>query len=299
MGLYDREYYRNDPRPGGLMGGVGQACKWLIAINAAVFVLQLLTREGRGWGVTEWLMLDPVEVLRHWQLWRILTCAFCHDPDSLWHLLFNMLFLWMCGSQVEAIYGMREFVRFYLAAAIFSGLCFLLFAFAFARPAPMLGASGAVMAVTVVCAMYYPTQKVLFFFVIPIELRWLVILSAIFDVYPLLREMGGAQEDDRVAHVAHLGGLVYGFLYKRFDLRFSRLLPELRWPRFRQLVRNRTSGRSSNVKLYQPPDDARAQADLERQVDAILAKITSEGEGSLTDAERAVLKEASRRYKRR
>jgi membrane associated rhomboid family serine protease len=299
MGLYDREYYRTEPQGGGLMGGVAPVCKWLIAINAGVFVLQVLTLNSPHGGATGWFALDPRSVVEGWEFWRLLTYAFTHDPDNPFHVLFNMWFLWMCGSQIEPIYGPREFLRFYLAASVFTGLCHLAFAFVVHSLAPCIGASGAVLAVTMICAMYYPTQKVLLLFVIPVEMRWLVVLCAIFDAYPLLRELGGAGMRDQVAHAAHLGGLFYGFVYKWYDLRWSRILPAVAWPRIRQVVRNRTSGRSSKVRLYEPPDERRNQADLERRVDEILAKISAEGEASLTEAERQVLKEASRRYKKR
>lgn len=302
MGLYDREYYRNTPVSGGFLGGATPACNWLIAINVAVHILQVLTFEradalqGEISRVTTWLQLSPNRVVEDFQVWRLLTYAFCHS--DLFHLVGNMIFLWICGRNIEPIYGPREFVRFYLTAAVFSGLCFTAFCYVIGRMDISVGASGAVMAVVVVCAMYYPTQEILMFFVIPVQLRWLVLVYLVFDLYPVLQELGGAQPFSRIAHSAHLGGLLYGYLYKRYDLRFSRLSSGLSWPRFRQLVRS-SSRRNPNVRLYQPPDERRQQADLERQVDEILAKITAQGESSLTDAERNILKEASQRYKRR
>src|SRR5579863_7911604 len=118
MGVYDRDYYRNDPPGGGVLGGVAPVCKGLIVVNVIVFVLQILTRDSRSGGLSEWLALSPGYVLQQWEIWRLLTYAFCHDPDSLLHLVFNMLFLWMMGSQIEHIYGSREFLKFYLTAAV-------------------------------------------------------------------------------------------------------------------------------------------------------------------------------------
>ncbi|MFN0055343.1 MAG: rhomboid family intramembrane serine protease [Planctomycetales bacterium] len=299
MGFYDRDYYRAEPVDRGFFGGAAPGCKWLIAITAVVYVAQILTFRGPGGGVGGWLMMLPEQVVSGGQVWRLATYALCHDPDTPLHLLFNMWMLWLCGSQVEPIYGTREFVRFYIAGAILAGIAYLAFGFGFSHPAPMLGASGAVMAVTVVCAMYYPTQRILIFFVIPLELRWMVILAAIFDVYPLLQVIGGKDLRDHVAHAAHLGGLLYGFLYKRYDLRFSRLFSGLNWLQIRQRVRTAIASRRKNVRLYQPPPDAAPTQDLDRQVDAILAKITAQGEASLTDRERDILKEASRRYRHR
>jgi membrane associated rhomboid family serine protease len=300
MGVYDRDYYRNDPPGGGLLGGVAPICKWLIAINVAVFVLQLMTDDpltGRG-GITEWFMLSPSGVVRRFEIWRLLTYAFCHATD-IWHILGNMFFLWLCGSQVEPIYGPREFLRFYLTAAILSGLGYLGFALMMGRDAPSLGASGAVMAVAMLCAIYYPSMKILVMFVLPIEMRWLVAIYVVYDLYPVLRELGGARSLDHVAHSAHLAGLLYGYLYKRFDLRYSRLLAGWSWPKMKRMVRTATARRPEDVRLYNPPEEAAPSPDLKVRVDEILAKISAQGESSLTDSEREILKEASRRFKKR
>lgn len=299
MGLYDREYYRDTPGGGGLSGGIAPACKWLIAINIAVFVLQLLTAGQFRGGVTDWFVLDPVRVIWRFEIWRLVTYAFCHDRYMLSHLVGNMFFLWICGRQVEPLYGSREFVRFYLTAAVLAGVVYLVFGLVMARLNPMLGASGAVMAVAMLCALYYPTMEILFMLVFPIQLRWLVAGYVVFDLYPVLRQIGGEGGGDRVAHVAHLAGLLYGYLYKHFDLRYSRLMAGGWGSALRQSIRNRTRRRPKEVRLYEPPRETKSSAEFERQVDEILAKIGASGEASLTDAERLVLKEASQRYKRR
>jgi membrane associated rhomboid family serine protease len=295
MGLHDREYYRSSPTGGGPFGGAASMCSWLIAANVVVFVLQLLVGEG----LTRQLEMLPQRVVSEFEVWRLLTYAFCHDPRNLWHLLGNMFFLWICGRQIEPIYGGREFLKMYLTAAVFAGLCYLVFGFAIARPFPMLGASGAVMAVAMICALYYPTMEIIVMFVLPVQLRWLVAAYVVFDLYPVLSELGGERGMDQVAHAAHLGGLLYGFVYKTYDLRFSRLFAGTGWPRFRQMVPTSVTRRGRKVRLYEPPEERANPADLERRVDEILAKISAQGESSLTDAEREVLKEASRRYKHR
>src|SRR5579872_3174442 len=221
MGVYDRDYYRNDPPGGRLMGGVAPICKWLIAINVIVFVLQLLTSDSPHSSlVGDWLQMSSVRVMRHWEVWRLVTYSFCHAQDDLMHLVGNMWFLWIVGANVEPIYGPREFLRFYLTGAFVSALGFMAFELFMRRSSPMLGASGAVMAATMLCAMYYPSMKILVMFVLPVELRWLVPMYIAFDMYPVLQDLGGVGARDGVAHIAHLAGLAYGFLYKYFDLRY-------------------------------------------------------------------------------
>ncbi len=298
MGVYDRDYYRNDPPGGRLLGGVAPICQCLIAINVVVFILQMLTLDSADGGVTGWLLLSSDRVLRDWEVWRLVTYAFCHAKDPM-HIIANMWFLWMVGAHVEPIYGPREFLRFYLTGALVSALGFMAFEQFIGRSGFLLGASGAVMGVAMLCAMYYPSMKILFMFIIPIEMRWLVPMYIAFDMLPVLQQLGGAEATDNVAHIAHLSGLAYGFLYKHFDLRYSRLAAGWSWTRLKRLIKATTTRRPNDVRIYEPPDERVPTPDLKHRVDEILEKISAQGESSLSDTERDILKEASRRYKNR
>src|SRR5208337_1717560 len=99
MGIYDREYYRREgPSFLDSFTNRGKVCKWLIIINISAFVLQLLTRQKEiglgGWwwksAFTDAFILN-VDAVLHGQVWRLLTYAFLHDPNSIWHIVFNML----------------------------------------------------------------------------------------------------------------------------------------------------------------------------------------------------------------
>ena len=118
-------------------------------------------------------------------------------------------------------------------------------------------------------------------------------------MFPVVSALGGGHVLDYVAHSAHLAGLAYGFLYKRFDLRYSRLMYGWSWPRMKRAVKAATLRKPENVRLYDPREEPAPTPDLKVRVDEILAKISSEGESSLTETEREILKEASRRYKKR
>src|SRR5262249_35661881 len=142
MGIYDREYYRREVSS--FLDSFqlrGQVCKWLIVLNVLIFGIQLLTRQrfppegpivlfyGPG-SFTEALMLNTDAVLNG-QVWRLITYAFLHDPGVglapghfYLHIIFNVWFLWLFGSEMEELYGSREFLAFYLAAALAGGLAF-------------------------------------------------------------------------------------------------------------------------------------------------------------------------------
>ncbi|MEX0718880.1 MAG: rhomboid family intramembrane serine protease [Planctomycetaceae bacterium] len=219
---------------------------------------------------------------RFWELlWRLVTYGFCHSTQGLMHIVFNMLVLWMFGRSIEPLLGSREFLAFYLAAIVISGLCHLVVQ-AF-EPVPVLGASGGVMAVVFLTAMYYPRMTVLLFFVVPVELRWVAVLYAVIDVAGLF------SDNPTVAHAAHLGGAAFGVAYKHYGWR---LMPWISG--FRVLLKSRRPSRPPRVRIHRPsPDEVRAR------VDDLLDKIHRQGEASLTDEERQFLRDASREYRHR
>lgn len=282
MGIEDREYLR-ESRPGRAFGPVAEigAIKFLLIANSAVFVLQMATQHV----VTEWLALDLAAVVPGLQIWRLVTYGFCHG--SFEHILFNMFALWIFGRHLEPVYGAREFLAFYLTGVIVSGLAHLIYQAASGSPAGALGASGGVMAVVFLTAALYPRMQILFMFVIPMELR---VLAALYAAADLLGAFGGGSG---VAHMAHLGGAAFGLLYWKFNWRLTGRWHGLKLPRRPRWRRQR------HVKLYEPPTAPPTPEDLEQRVDRVLQKIHDQGEASLTEDERALLREASRRYKSR
>ena len=292
MGIYSRDYIR-DTRPVGQFGGRTNlwAIKFLIIANIVVFVAQdipvgvpryveeqqtqrlVVVDDGK---LTSRLHLER-SGLKSFQIWRLLTYGFCHDTGNLEHILFNMFILWMFGRAIEPIYGSREFLAFYLCGVVTSGFCHVLFS-----KAPVVGASGGVMAVVFLTAMIYPRMKVLLFFVIPMELRWLAVLYALSDMFGLF-----GSGTNHVANAAHLGGAAFGVAYKYFNWNIMRRVGDFTAPR-----KLRIPGTGPRLRVHRP-----ATKDLKDQVDAILAKIHDQGESSLTRREREILKEASQKYK--
>jgi membrane associated rhomboid family serine protease len=301
MGIYSRDYLREDRRgwsAGGFWGTPG--CKWIIVATVVVFVLQLVSTRGMQIvigdqvfsrhvsPVTQALELDTTDVM-HGQVWRLLTYAFCHDVD-IWHIAINMIVLWWAGTTLERMYGTREFVLFYLVAACVSGLAFLALAMITSGPSVAIGASGAVMAAFAVYAILFPRQEIYVFFVVPVQIRFLLLFYVVYDLFPVLNSLSGHEGHDRVAHAAHLGGLAFGFAYHRFGWRIERLTANVP-----SLLKKQAWVRPRHVKVYRPPEEA--PQNFDGKVDAILDKIHSQGEASLTEQERETLRKASERYK--
>src|SRR5262249_21730559 len=149
----------------------------------------------------------------------------------IFHIFFNMLFLYWFGCTLESMYGSREFLLFYLAGALAAALANIAFDLytGTSIPAPP-GASGAIMAVIMLYTWHLPRETICMFWVIPIEIRWLVVFYVIWDIHPLLLSLAGGRVFDGIGHAAHLGGLAFGFLYAKFQWRlapFGDRLPKL------------------------------------------------------------------------
>lgn len=298
MGIYSRDYLREE------RGGRGgwrdfDAVKWLIIVNVAVFVLQVVWQRptgtflGRVFSepvINEWLALDRSAIFGG-QVWRLLTYEFLHDHNGPGHVFFNMLLLYFAGRKVEAYYGPREFLLFYLAAGTLSGV-FTVFWYQWMGPVgwSTIGASGAVAAVFIIYALHWPYDVWRLFFVLPVQVMWLAIFYAAYDIFPMLAQLGGAEESDGVARSAHVGGMLFALVYQRRDWRLSNAFERLRVGDLKRAIKPR-----KRLRLYEPE----STADLEARVDELLAKVAEHGEASLTDAERAELVAASRRYRNR
>jgi membrane associated rhomboid family serine protease len=302
MGIYDREYYRGETAGSGWLTGAAPVCKYLIVVNVVVFLLEHLVKPDPS-VITNWFAASPEYTLHHFRFWQLLTATFLH-ADPL-HILGNMFFLWIVGREMEALYGSRDFLVLYVSAAVLSTLAWVLIHAAASRDQAvfMLGASGAVMAVVVLYALYYPKREILMFFVLPMPM-WLVVL--IFLAFPLLIVVDGGPT--QIAFESHLAGAACGWAFKQFDLRWSRLVsgrafkPRLRI--FSQVPREQTRSRSSSPSWTSASVGGGGKSasvsvlpeeQLDARLDEVLAKIAREGRAGLTEEELRVLQEASRR----
>ena len=308
MGIYDREYYRSETR-GSAWFATSPVTKWLIVVNVVVFVAEHLDPFVHA-SLDQWFVARTDLIFGKGYVWQLLTAAFLHGGVS--HILWNMLFLWVVGRELEGMYGHKDFLALYLTAAVFSTLCWAALDRASGQHDSMVGASGAVLALVVLYTLFYPRREVLFMFIIPVEMWLLVSVYVASQVYFMVA--GGNM---LTAVEAHVAGALYGFLFKQFDLRWSRLVllfrsgrrPRLRIvteeaPRDKPASRPasaRPSWASNSASVSKPAAAAVVVTpeQLEARLDEILAKIAREGRSALTEEENRLLQEASRRARNR
>jgi hypothetical protein len=206
------------------------------------------------------------------------------------HIVFNMLALWFFGTDVETIYGKKEFLRIYLSMLVLSSLVWAIVVSVAERgTSSMLGASGAVNGVMVLFVLHYPRRLFQFWGVFPIPAWVICTLMIGQDVMGYDRSVRGA--NDGIAHEAHLAGVAFAFLYYKTGWNLGRWLPSFS---FKSLKRRLKPG--PKLRIHSP---ATREQDLTQEVDRILEKISAQGESSLTAAERRTLEEASRRYQQK
>ena len=203
-------------------GPLTPAIKMLVAANVAAFLLTLVVP-----AVTLRLGLRPADVFGGLAIWQPVTYMFLHG--GIFHILFNMLALWMFGVELERMWGSRFFVKFYfvsgVGAALTTLLCSLL-PFAFANQlyySLTIGASGAVYGILLAYARYFPHRPIMLYFIFPIPAKYFVMIIGAISLLSAMNGPGGG-----VAHATHLGGLVAAYIYLKSGAR-TNLIAEIKY----------------------------------------------------------------------
>ena len=216
------------------------------------------------------------------------------------HLFMKMLMLWMFGMEVENTWGAKKFLAFYFACGIAAGISNLLIAPLFTDPAPTIGASGAIYGVLVAFAMLFPDRYVYFYFFIPVKAKYLMVFLIALEVF-----YGVTGLIDGIAHTAHLGGAILGgiwvlldkhgtidHLLGRITTRSSRRQTVIKGPRGVQEAQFYGMPQASQPrKTTGDPEFDRYQ----KLIDEILDKISKNGYAGLTEEEKRILLDASKK----
>lgn len=308
MGSSNRDYMQDDyDTRQRSWGDDVPTTKWLMIVTVAAFVLQLMiTHETVISGddgpvsvmrnessyIEEWFALDAGKVL-HGQVWRLATYFFCNPVHNPYNLLFNMIGLWFLGSVLERMYGSRELLWFYLTSGVVCGVIFTAFGLKLNLPSPLMGAGSCVMALFCLYATHFPRQEILFFWLIPMQIRVVLLIYIVMDVFSILSAYKGHTPWQVVAYTSELWGIAFGYLYRRMNWKLSEFADMFDFRRLQRSIRRANTAR--NLRVFQPEPTT----NLDEQVDAILAKIHEHGSESLTERERAILQKASEQAKNR
>lgn len=184
------------------------AVRILIAVNVAVYLCQRLFGDGVELAFALW-PLQAVDGQHLFHVWQLVSYAFLHDPAQVAHILFNMLGLWMFGTEIERYVGPRRLLNCYFASVVTAAITQLFIPALFgAEPSPTIGASGGVFGLVLAYAFLFPKRKVIPL-IPPIPMpAWL--FATLYAGVELLLGVTGSQAG--VAHFAHLGGMIGSWL---------------------------------------------------------------------------------------
>jgi len=187
-------------------GPLSTAMKALMAANVLVFLATTFAP-----GLLPLIGLVPVAVISQFRIWQLVTYMFVHA--GVFHILFNMLALWMFGTELERVWGTRYFLKFYFVTGVGAAILTVVFSllpFGFAQQVHysiVVGASGAIYGLLLAFALYFPDRPIYMYFVFPIPARIFVMILGAIELLSSLSAPGG------VANATHLGGLLVGYAF--------------------------------------------------------------------------------------
>ncbi len=275
IGIMSR-YWNNHTGANMQFGGrkrLGFGVKSLLIANGVIYLLQLLV----GKELIYLLGLIPAQVLQDLRVYQLFSYMFLHG--GFFHILMNMFILWMFGTEIEHTWGTKRFFKYYFLCGIAGGLFTIMF-----MPnsvVPTIGASGAIYGLLVAYAVMFPNRTIYLYFLIPIKVKWAVIIFVALEFFASLNATSSG-----IGHLAHLGGAVIGFIYLKLDWRlrsiFHKLSAKRIWNNFRY--------KRKSVKLNKNRENAE---EVMKRVDRILDKINEVGIENISEEEREFLDSAS------
>src|SRR5262245_12221162 len=203
----------------GIGGAITPAVKYLIIANVAVFLLQFALQSMDLYGVFLRLFaLQPSLVYQELFVWQLVTYLFLHG--DLVHILLNMFMLWMFGAEMERLWGLRRFLQYYFVCGIGAGIvtCF------FSPESRTIGASGAIFGVMLAYGMSYGDRWIHFWAIFPMKARYYVLLMGGIELLAT-----ASWVPDGIGHFAHLGGMLFGYIYLKRAWRLREWVSEMRW----------------------------------------------------------------------
>jgi membrane associated rhomboid family serine protease len=183
--------------------GLTPIIKRLLIIMGAIYLLQTFVSSQ----INIYLGLVPILVWKKYFLWQLFTYIFLHGGIS--HILFNLLALWMFGGELESYWGSRKFLWYFLFCGIGAGICTVII-----TPnqfIPVIGASGAIYGILLAFGWLFPNRPIYIYFLFPLPAKYMVIIFGLIELFSSMEGTRGG-----IAHLTHLGGLLFGLLYMAY-----------------------------------------------------------------------------------
>lgn len=282
MSWEDRPYaYHDEPRYGdqgirSWFGGLpspGKAVKWIALANIGLFVICMISGGAKS-PIYQALEMRT-DLVWKGQVWRLFTFTYLHSQHDILHILFNMIGLYFLGIYLERHLGASRFFWFYTAAGFAAvAAYFVITSLRWLNPEiPIVGASGGVLGVLGACAVLFPSMRIILVF-FPVPIRLASLIFTILFVFNL-----GTRGSNAGGDACHLAGLVFGIAYGYRGHQWTHW-----WADWRETLQRKGQQKQQRRALEQ-----------DQNIDRILEKVHQSGIGSLTNREKRILEEASKR----
>lgn len=230
------------------------------------------------------------------QVWQLLTYMFMHGGFQ--HLFLNMFALWMFGMELENTWGSRKFLLYYLVCGVGAGLSNLFIGPLFGPTGPTVGASGSIYGVLLAFGLMFPDRPIFLYFLLPIRARFFVLFYIILEIFS-----GVTGSADGIAHFAHLGGAAVGFIFLLIDmdkiplrkLWYEWRMTMTRPSRYGDQYRMQNRDEVSSARHYDTHGTDEDEGVDQERIDEILDKISKYGYQSLSEEEKRILFDASKK----
>ena len=193
--------------------GLTPVIKNLMITMVSVYLLQKIAEISLTEFYDDYLIryfaLVPILIWKKYFLWQLATYIFLHG--GVFHLLFNLLALWMFGGELESNWGSRKFLRYFFFCGIGAGICTVLFTPSMYQSIPVIGASGAIYGLLLAFGWLFPNRLIYVYFLFPIPAKYFVIIFGLIEFFSSMEGPGRG-----VSHLTHLGGLLFGLLYMAY-----------------------------------------------------------------------------------
>jgi membrane associated rhomboid family serine protease len=257
----------------GIGGQLSPAVKNILFANGIVFLMSFLNNQ-IFYFLSNNFALHAYDVLYQFKIWQLFTYMFLHG--GFWHVFFNMFIFWMFGTELEKEWGSKQFLKYYFICGVGAGIINILLTSSDPSYPGTVGASGAIYGIMVAYALRYPDRLVYIYFLFPVKVKYMVGFLAIISFLSTWNAQG-----DGIAHAAHLGGMLVGFIYLKYWQHFYKVKSMFQQTTKKPVSKSSGTG-DEKVEYYR------------KKIDELLDKINRVGYLNLTDEEKELLEEGSK-----
>jgi len=272
-------------------GPLTQTVKKLLIINGGIFLFQQFCNLFFPGVIENFFGLSQTGLISNFMIWQIFTYMFLHG--GWFHIIFNLLVLWMFGGDLEDRWGKNLFLHYYIFSGVGAGVFIAIINYIlysnYGLSPPTIGASGAIFGILLAYALTWPNREVLLYFLIPVKVKYLIIGLGVMEFFGTLSTVSGS--GGNISHIGHLGGIISGYIYIVYKSKkqssenlFSKGISTY----FNQKLKDK------RIKKKQKEIETRIKA--KKIIDNLLEKIARDGMSSLSPNERRNLEWARKHY---